>query len=171
MKKWVLLNLFLILFGLRLSAQDDIVGFWKTIDEKSGKAQSIMAVYEYHHKYYGRIIATYDDSGKLSDTIYSPKDRAPGVEGEPYYAGMDIIWHLKKKDDKYLDGEILDPEQGKVYDAELWVEDGQLVVRGKILFFGRNQKWPPVDDSELAGDFKKPDLEKMVPAIPKVKKR
>jgi len=170
MKKILMLNLFLMLVFCQSFAAEGIVGFWKTIDENSGKEQSIIAIYEYQGKYYGRIVATYDDKGKIVDSIYQPKDRAPGVIGNPYYSGLDIIWDLENKGNKFTNGKILDPEKGKIYGAELWRQNSNLVVRGKLLFFGRNQTWLPVQDKEFADNFKKPDLRSFIPVIPKVKK-
>jgi hypothetical protein len=37
--------------------------------------------------------------------------------------------------------QIMDPEDGKTYEAELWVEDGKLKVRGYLGFFYRTQTW------------------------------
>jgi uncharacterized protein (DUF2147 family) len=58
---------------------------------------------------------------------------------------MTILWGLKKQGDEYQGGEILDPENGKVYRARIKVEDGgkKLDVRGFIGFslFGRSQTW------------------------------
>jgi len=35
----------------------------------------------------------------------------------------------------------MDPEDGKVYTAEIWVEEGKLKVRGYVGFFYRTQTW------------------------------
>lgn len=168
MKKMLLCSLMcLCSFSTTLFARD-IVGFWNTINEKTNKPESIVAVYEYKDKYYGRIVATINKQGVVDDSIDAPKDRAPGVIGNPYYSGLDIIWDLEKEGSKYTDGEILDPEHGKVYDAELWIEGDKLIVRGEILFIGRNQAWLPTEESRFS-NFTKPDLTKLVPSIPKVK--
>lgn len=163
MKKFLLLHLFFMMTFCQAWAAQDIVGFWKTIDENSGQARSIVAIYEYRGKYYGRIMGSYDENGKIDDSIYKPIERAPGVVGNPFYSGLDIIWDLYSKGGKFIGGEILDPEKGKVYGAEMWLKNGNLVVRGKILFFGRNQTWLPVADSEFTGTFKKPNLLTFVP--------
>lgn len=151
-----------------LSAVDDIVGFWKTIDDKTKKPESILAIYEYQGKFYGRLIATYNEQGQLNDTIDHPVDRAPGVEGHPYYSGLDILWDLQKDGNKYDGGTILNPESGSEYEAEAWTKNGNLVVRGEILFLGRNQTWPRATDADFPQGFNKPDLTKFVPVIPKV---
>jgi uncharacterized protein (DUF2147 family) len=146
---------------------DDIKGFWKTINEE-GKAQCIIAVYGYGDVYYGRIIGTFDDNGKMDDTIYHPVKRAPGVVGTPFYSGLDIIWGLVDVGVKYK-GKILDPEKGNIYNSEMWVDnDGNLIVRGKYMVFGRSQKWFPAEDGDFPKDFKKPNLDELVPSIPQV---
>lgn len=152
-----------------LIAADSIIGFWKTIDENSGRAQSVIAIYEYQGKYFGRIVATLDNNEKIKDTIYQPRERAPGVIGNPFYAGLDIIWNLKNNGKKFTQGEILDPQKGRIYGAEMWLNNGNLVVRGKLLIFGRNQTWIPFADHEFTVAFRKPDLRTFVPSIPKIR--
>jgi uncharacterized protein (DUF2147 family) len=155
----------MLTFFSGLLAQD-IQGFWKTIDEKSGKPQCVVAVYEYENKYYGRIVGTFNDKGVMDETLDAPSDRAPGLVGKPFYCGLDLIWNLKKG--SKCKGKIVDPKKGNIYRAEVWVEDGNLIVRGKLLCFGRNQTWLPASDADFPSTFKKPDVTKFVPVIPEV---
>ena len=161
---WV--AVFLSFFGRSLTG-DEITGLWKSVNEETGKAQCIVAIYEYDDKFYGRIIGTFDDHEKLNEMIYNPKERAPGVIGNPFYCGLDIIWDLVDNGISYK-GKILDPQKGNVYNSELWVEKGYLIVRGKLLFFGRNQKWVPASSSDFPKGFKMPKIDAFVPVIPKV---
>lgn len=147
---------------------EDIKGFWKTISDETKKPQSLVAIYPYQNKYYGRLIATYDDQGKILDSIENPITKAPGVKGHPYYSGLDFIWDLEKEGDKYTNGIILDPQKGYEYSAEVWIENGDLVVRGELFFIGKNQVWPKATESDFPQGFKKPDLSKLVPKIPEV---
>lgn len=166
MKKTLILSvLYLLTLTTSLLAQE-VVGFWKTIDDKTGQPQSLVAIYEYQGKYYGRLLATYDNNGQIEDTIYAPKKHAPGVKGNPYYVGLDFMWDLKPTGSKFADGHILDPQEGKIYTAEMWLKGDSLMVRGEIWVFGRNQTWPPALDSDFPPDFKKPDLAKLIPSIP-----
>jgi uncharacterized protein (DUF2147 family) len=145
----------------------DIKGFWKSIDEETRKPGCMVAIYEYQDQYYGRIIGTFDKTGKMTETIDAPEDRAPGIVGQPFYCGIDLIWNLNKRDDRFK-GRIVDPKKGNVYRVELWVEDGKLIVRGKLLCFGRNQTWLPASSSDFPENFSKPDVRKFVPLIPQV---
>lgn len=146
----------------------DIDGFWKSINETTGKPQCAVAVYEYEGLHYGRIVGTYDTQGVMTETIYEPKGRAPGILGNPHYCGLDLIWHLDDSGNKFK-GKIVDPEKGNVYNAELWTENEDLIVRGKLFVFGRSQKWRPMTAADFPNGFKIPDLKKFVPSIPTVK--
>jgi len=160
----------ILLFGSILSAQEEPIGFWKTINDKTGKAESIIAIYPYQNQYFGRIIATINPKGEIIDTMEHPKTRAPGVEGDGFYSGMDIIWGLQKNQGtKYVGGKILDPEKGRIYDAEMWLKNGNLNVRGQIWIFGQTQVWVPAQDNDFPPNFEKPDLSVFVPTIPKPK--
>ncbi len=164
MKKFILGLIWLFVFS-KAWAAPDIVGFWKTVDDKTGKVQSVVAIYEYKDNYYGRMIGSYNSAGVMDDTIYNPKERATALPGQPYYSGMDFIWALDLRGDVYK-GEILDPEHGDVYKAVVWVEDGNLIVRGKLLMFGRSQTWPPATKSDFPAGFKMPDVSQFVPVAP-----
>ena len=155
-----------LICSVSLWAEADIVGFWKSISDKTGLAQSIVAVYPYQGSYYGRLIGSFNDAGTvMEDTIYNPKTRPTALPGQPFYCGMDFIWALNPRGASY-DGEILDPEHGDVYKASLWVEDGNLKVEGKLLFFGRTQTWVPAEPSDYPKGFKMPDVSTFVPVAP-----
>src|ERR1700722_18418139 len=101
--KSIFLGLCCILnFSSTLFSQD-ITGFWKSINEETKKPESIVAIYPYQNKYYGRLIVTFDD-GQFYDSIENPKAKAPAVKGHPFYAGLDFIWDLEKDGSKYTNG-------------------------------------------------------------------
>jgi len=148
-------------------AAEDITGFWKTVDDE-GAPQCILAIYEYQERYYGRIIGTFSDEGELTDSIYHPYKKAPALVGDPYYSGLDIIYDLEETGSKFK-GKILNPKTGSVYNAELWREDEDLIVRGKLLFFGKNHTWLPVKEEDFPSGFTPPDTNTFIPHIPEQK--
>jgi uncharacterized protein (DUF2147 family) len=60
---------------------------------------------------------------------------------------MQIIDGLKKDDDVYEGGTILNPSNGKVYKCRLKLEDDEkeLQVRGYVAFFYKTQYWQRVE--------------------------
>jgi uncharacterized protein (DUF2147 family) len=149
---------------------DGVAGFWQTMDKKNHRPTSVIAVYPYEGKYYGRIVAIYDDKGSIQETIYNPKKRAPNLVGDPFYCGLDIVWDAKPNtNSNRYKGYVIDPRKGKVYDAQIWNQKGNLVLRGEVFIFGKNIIWPPFPEQNFTEDFKKPDLAGFIPTIPKVK--
>ncbi len=156
----------LILFFASAFATEDISGFWKSLDD-DGKPQCIFCIYEHEGTHYGKIIATYDSEGEISDTIYKPEGRADGVVGNPHTCGLDIIYGLQDNGNSF-DGKIVDPTKGKIYNCELWRQGKDLIVRGKLFFFGKNITWYPVTRNDFPKDFQLPDIKKLKPTIPQV---
>ena len=149
MKKFLLTCLFL-LFSFPTFANDSITGFWTTIDDETKTAKSVVQIYEYQGKYFGRVVE-----------LFKNKEAVAKIKGSPKIKNLDIIWDLEKKGAKYKGGEILDPTKGKIYGCEIWREGDKLIVRGKIAFLGRNQTWLPNTD------FKPEDsTEKLIPKKP-----
>jgi len=55
--------------------------------------------------------------------------------------GLMILRDLSANGNRYKGGTILDPKNGKVYDAEVWVEDGKLKVRGYYGLLHKTKTW------------------------------
>ncbi len=155
---------FALLFCSSLLAEK-IDGFWKSLNNDTKKPECMVAIYPYKGLYYGRIVATYDKDGKIKETIYDPKERAPGLPGHPYYCGLDLVWDLQDFGSRYK-GKVVDPEKGNVYNAEVWIENGNLILRGKLMFFGQSRTWVPATDKDFSLGFKKPNVSEFVPVIP-----
>ena len=138
MKK--LFTLLLITFSfLSLSAQSP-VGKWDTYDDETGKKKSVIEIYKIGEKLYGKIIKIHDQTkadAKCTSCTGNKKDKA--------IIGMIIMEDLEKDDGEWDDGEILDPNNGKVYDCKIWLEsDDVLKVRGYVGLFYRTQTWKRV---------------------------
>lgn len=124
-----------------------IEGQWKTIDDNSGKARSVVEIYKRGDLYFGKVLKTFPQPGEDPDPICDECD-----EDDPRYGqkviGMEIIKDMKydERNNEYEDGEILDPENGNIYDCKIWLEDGNLKLRGYIMFLYRTQTWLPYSE-------------------------
>lgn len=117
-----------------------IVGKWKTIDDETGQPKSIVEIFERDGKFYGRIDSLIRKPGEDPDPVC---DKCPDDDPrkDQKVLGMEIIKDMQLDDDEYSGGTILDPKKGKVYRCKLWIEDGNLKVRGYIAFLYRTQTW------------------------------
>ncbi|HUW41536.1 MAG TPA: DUF2147 domain-containing protein [Rectinemataceae bacterium] len=153
----------------------DIVGLWKQLDDKSGKPQSIVCIYGYQGRLFGRMIAAYDDAtGKIKDTIYIRKDKADKLVGDPPFCGLDFVYNVVEKGSSFR-GSIMDPRNGDEYDCNIKRNGTRLVVRGQLKgllgFLGRNQTWVATTaaDPDLPPGFVMPDPSSFVPVLPRKK--
>mgnify|MGYP001796720322 CR=1 FL=1 len=132
------LPIILILMTLQVTAQSPI-GTWKTIDEDSGEARSHVEIYEQEGQLYGRVTKLLmEDTGIICDQCSGSKKNKPVL-------GLIIIENLKKDGTSWSKGTILDPEDGKEYACEIWLEGNNLKVRGKHWTgLYRTQTWYPM---------------------------
>lgn len=134
----------IICFTFSTLRAQTIIGKWKTIDDLSGKPRSIVEIYEKNGKYFGKITQLFLAPGEDQNPVCEKCSESDARFKKPII-DLEIIRDMKlEKDGKtYASGSILDPETGGVYDCKLWLENGQLMVRGYLYFFYRTQTWLP----------------------------
>ncbi|MEH0007905.1 MAG: DUF2147 domain-containing protein [Flavobacteriales bacterium] len=135
------LRLAVLLFAMGLPTMaQSILGNWKTIDDETGLAESIVHIYEQEGVVFGRVVTLLqpEDKGKRCT-------RCKGAENDQPIAGMCILKGMKKgAGSRYKGGTIFDPKKGKVYRCVIWLDEKNpdiLHVRGYIMFLYRTQVW------------------------------
>ena len=125
--------------GSLLLAAESPVGMWKTVDDKTGTIKSEVEIYEQGGKLFGKIVGLTEPNDKQG----KPRTctHCTGADKDKPIVGLVIIRDLAPSGERYKGGTILDPEDGKVYKAEVWGEDGKLKVRGYLGFFYKTQTW------------------------------
>ena len=139
MKSFVLI-LAAMVWSASGTAQNSVFGKWKSIDDKTGEAKSIIDITELNGKIYGKIIKIFPKDPKRTDPVC---DKCPTDDSRynTKVIGMEILLDMKKDGDEYSGGTILDPEVGKIYRCKIWVEGNELKVRGYLGPFYRTQTW------------------------------
>lgn len=138
--KHLLTLVFLFCSFSMFSQIGNIVGSWKTIDDKTGEAKSVVRIYKATDgKYYGVIEKLFKNPDKKCENCSGDKKGKPIV-------GMVIITEMNEKNGKLEGGNILDPENGKTYYASIAYDNktGKLKLRGSLDKWGmagRNQYW------------------------------
>ena len=127
-----ILSVCLLSVALFASAEiSDILGNWKTVDDKTGNSYSVVSIYRgTDGLYYGKIVC----------------DKCPGDDHNAPLVGLVFIRGMKydAKNNQLVGGKLLDPESGNFYYGKIYPKNGKLVLRGSIDKFGllgRNQTW------------------------------
>ncbi len=132
----------LTLISAQSAANENPVGLWRTIDDKSGKEKSLVRVTESNGQLQLTVEKLFREPGEEPNPLC---DKCPGEKKNKPVIGMQIGSGLKKDGDVWSGGEILDPQNGKTYRCKVWLEDKgkRLNVRGFIgvSVLGRTQVW------------------------------
>ncbi|RLA08798.1 MAG: DUF2147 domain-containing protein [Gammaproteobacteria bacterium] len=136
-----IIGLFLLISSYNVMATTDpLTGTYKTIDDETGTAKSIVQIYQKNGAFYGKIIKLFRKKSEEQDPIC---DKCTGKRKNKKIIGMIILENLKKDGKEYSGGTIYSPKKGKEYDCKMWFENGKLKVRGYVAFFYRTQTWIP----------------------------
>lgn len=120
------------------AAQPSPVGVWRTIDDETGEARSLVRIWEHDGKLYGKIVELFEDPDALCE-------KCEGAQKDKPVMGMLVMWGMEPDEDdarEWEDGTLFDPEKGKTYRGKLELENPDtLEVRGYLGPFSRKQVW------------------------------
>ncbi len=137
MKKILTAIIFLMISSVAVLAQD-VIGKWKLDD-----GSAIVEVYKDGDYYNGRIVWLAEPNmpdGTPARDILNPDQNLHSR----YVLGLDMLHSLEKKGDKYVNGKIYDPGNGKTYFCSMTVHGDVLKVKGSLDkkgLFGRTMDW------------------------------
>lgn len=121
------------------------VGLWKSVDDETKTEKSLVRISEQGGVLFGRIEKLLDPKSK-PDAVC---EKCSDDRKDKPVVGMTIIRNAKAdaKAELWEGGDILDPNNGKVYRLRLKPLDGgkRLEVRGYIGPLYRNQQWVRVE--------------------------
>lgn len=131
-------------FPLFATAQSNSpVGFWQTKDDEGSDESAIIEISVKDQKLQGRIVELINTPTKDPVCV-----KCTGDKKDQPIQGLQIIWNLEPKAEKWTNGFILDPKSGKEYRCSLQLKNAgeELHVRGYIGFalIGRSQIWKRV---------------------------
>jgi uncharacterized protein (DUF2147 family) len=136
------------------AAPQSPLGLWQAVDDDTKQPTGWFLISNHDGVFSGIIAKMFLKPGEDPNAVCSAckDDRL----NHPWL-GLEIIRGMKpdpEHSDKYVDGSILDPRDGKIYHANMTVTpDGQtLVVRGYIgiSLLGQNQYWTRLPDAAMS---------------------
>jgi uncharacterized protein (DUF2147 family) len=127
------------------SIAQSCVGKWITVDDETGKKKSIVEFYKKDEKLYGKITYMYPQSGQDPNAKCT---KCTGDRKNQPVLGMQIVRGMKWNGSEWNEGTILDPENGKIYSAKIWLDPenkDRLNMRGYLGPIYRTQRWIRVE--------------------------
>ena len=136
------------LFAAIAHAQATPAGLWKTIDDETKKEKSLIRITESGGVFTGKLEKLLDPATK-PDAVC---EKCTDDRKDKPIVGMTLVKGVKQSEsdkERWDGGEILDPNNGKVYKVRLAPKDDgkKLDVRGYIgmPMLGRTQTWLRVE--------------------------
>ena len=124
-------------------------GLWQAVDDDTKQPTGWFLITDHNGIYDGIIARMFLKAGENPNALC---DQCKDDRHDHPWLGLEIIRGMKSEgDDKFGDGTILDPRDGKIYHATMKVspDGGTLIVRGYIgiELLGRNQYWTRLPDT------------------------
>lgn len=132
-------TLFLFLFIPALMLGQSVLGNWKIIKKETGEARSIVKIYEEDGKVYGKVTRILNEEKR--DKLCT---KCKGEDKNKKIEGLVLMKHFHKDGERYVDGSIMNPDDGKVYRSKIWLDEDNpdlLNVRGYVGIFYKTVQW------------------------------
>jgi uncharacterized protein (DUF2147 family) len=134
------LSIVIALFSASAFAQSP-AGLWRTIDDATGKEKALVRVSESGGVFSAKIEKLLAPDAKPDAKC----DQCTDSRKDQPVVGLTIMRNVKKNDNVYDGGDILDANNGKVYRVKLTLapDNKKMEVRGYIgtPMLGRSQSW------------------------------
>jgi uncharacterized protein (DUF2147 family) len=134
----------LLSLSMATSAESSLEGYWKSIDEQTSKVTAYWKLEVKDNHLLGYLV-NYPGL-KPDDFCIACKDELPEFYEKPI-RGTAWLNLSKYHDGIWKDGYIIDSGKGEKYKAKVWLEDGNLMMRGYVGFFFRTQTWLRADQA------------------------
>ena len=126
-------------------------GFWQYQDDE-GHPIGWFLFSQKNEVYSARLVKGFKKQGDDTPPQLTCVE-CPGKKKGAHIMGLTLFWGMKRDGLNYSDGSVMDPRDGSIYHAKMWIDpDGQtLHVRGflGISMFGQTQDWHRLPDDAM----------------------
>jgi uncharacterized protein (DUF2147 family) len=139
MKKMSLIALLLMVCSFASYANPNgILGIWLT-QIKDAKVE----IYKKEDKFHGRVVWLAEPKDEEGRAKVDEKNPNPKLKTRPILK-IDILSGFTYSDGEWTGGTIYDPKEGETYSCKLWLESGNLMVRGYLGWLFDTKTWTKV---------------------------
>jgi uncharacterized protein (DUF2147 family) len=137
--KTVFLFLFTVTFPFFGFSQNQILGKWKTENQKA-----TVEIYESKGVYYGKIVWLQTPVDSKSKPVKDTKNPDPKKRSRNVM-GINVLYGFKYKNNEWIGGKVYNPETGETYECKIWLKDANtLKGRGYWGILYNTQEWKRV---------------------------
>ena len=133
-------------------AEPTAAGFWEAQDS-DGHPTAWFLFTDKKDVFSARLVKGFKPVGEEDKPPKVICTECPGKKKGAHIMGLTLFWGMKRDGLTYTDGSVLDPRDGSVYHAKMYLsEDGQeLKVRGYIgiEMLGQTQTWHRLPDDAM----------------------
>jgi uncharacterized protein (DUF2147 family) len=119
-----------------------LIGLWKSIDDNTGKPTALIRISEIEGEFQGKIEKVFPEPGESANPLCVECEGE--LKNQPV-VGMTILKGMRRDGADYSGGQVLDPDNGKIYRGKMKLIEGgnKLILRGYvgIPLLGRSQVW------------------------------
>lgn len=135
MKTCFLLISFSIL-GFHSFSQKQILGKWLSEDK-----EGVTEIFELNGKFYGKLVWLKNPTDEKGIPFTDSNNPDAKLQKQPLI-GLTVINDLIYKNQKWGNGTVYDPEEGKTYKCEIWLKDNNSMnIRGYWGFVYSTEIW------------------------------
>jgi len=135
----------LLLLSMMTFAKPTVSGYWKSIDDQTGEVTAFWKL-EIKDNFLLGYLVNYPGMNPDNMCIQCTGELQEFFE-KPISNTAWLNLSKKNREGIWEEGYIIDSGKGEKYKAKVWIEEGNLMMRGYIGFFFRTQTWLRTDQT------------------------
>lgn len=138
------LSILIIFLSFNLYSQEQIIGKWLPEDK-----MGYIEIYKTNEKYYGKIVCIVDPINSKTGQPWKDELNPDKPKRKRNILGITMMFDFEynNRTKEFVKGRLYDVRTGRTYRGKMWLDNGNLILRGYLLFFYKTEKWIKVENT------------------------